>query len=471
MNKVLFFIMMFLLNSILLFSQVAVNTDGSAPNPSAILDLKSANKGFLLPRMTLAEIYAIATPAEGLMVYCTDNYPYSGTVAIYRSGQWWECPMTVLEPASPIAGTHIPSPTQIVWNWNPVNGAVWYLWGTTNEWQSATDMHQATTKTETGLTCNTNYTRYVWAQNWSNYPSPPTVLTQSTSLDPPAAPVSGTHVPSKTQIVWNWDAVTGATGYKWNPTDDYENAEDMGTNTSKTETGLNCNIEYTRFVWAYNFCGNSTSVTLSQSTSACWVCSDSITKYHVAGNVAPVTKTVTYGTVTNIPGETSKCWITSNLGADHQATAVNDATEASAGWYWQFNRMQGYKHDGTIRTPNTTWIYPISENSDWLSANDPCALLLGSGWRLPTLTEWTNVDASGGWTNWNGPWSSALKIHAAGYLVYNDGSINYRGSWGYYWSSSQTDNANCWDLHFYNTYCDLNSNGKTTGFSSRCLRE
>ena len=51
---------------------------------------------------------------------------------------------------------------------------------------------------------------------------------------------------------------------------------------------------------------------------------------HVAGSVAPVTKTVIYGTVNNIPGEPTKCWITSNLGADHQATAVNDATEASA---------------------------------------------------------------------------------------------------------------------------------------------
>ena len=86
-------------------------------------------------------------------------------------------------------------------------------------------------------------------------------------------------------------------------------------------------------------------------------CGDPLTINHlVSGGVAPVDKTVTYGTVTNIPGETSKCWITSNLGADHQATAVNDATEASAGWYWQFNRKQGYKHDGTTRTPNTTWI-------------------------------------------------------------------------------------------------------------------
>jgi hypothetical protein len=30
-----------------------------------------------------------------------------------------------------------------------------------------------------------------------------------------------------------------------------------------------------------------------------------------------------------------------NLGADHQATSVDDATEAFAGGYWQFNRIQG----------------------------------------------------------------------------------------------------------------------------------
>ena len=136
---------------------------------------------------------------------------------------------------------------------------------------------------------------------------------------------------------------------------------------------------------------------------------------HVAGTVAPVSKTVTYGTVTNIPGATTKCWITSNLGADHQATAVSDATEASAGWYWQFNRKQGYKHDGTTRTPNTAWITSINESSDWITANDPCTSELGSGWRLPTSTEWSNVDASGSWMDWFIPWISGLKLHAAGY--------------------------------------------------------
>jgi hypothetical protein len=199
-------------------------------------------------------------------------------------------------------------------------------------------------------------------------------------------------------------------------------------------------------------------------------CGTSITVNHIAGAVAPVTKTVTYGIVKNIPGETAKCWITSNLGADHQATAVNDATEASAGWYWQFNRKQGYKHDGSTRTPNTTWIDLIDENLDWQTTNDPCAIELGPGWRIPTHTEWTNVDASGNWTNWNGPWNSSLKLHAAGCLLYFDGHLSNRGSTGSYWSSMQFDAQIGWSLFFHSSYSGMWYDPETYGFSVRCVR-
>jgi hypothetical protein len=200
-------------------------------------------------------------------------------------------------------------------------------------------------------------------------------------------------------------------------------------------------------------------------------CGLNITINHVAGTVAPVTKTVTYGTVTNIPGEPTKCWITSNLGADHQATAVNDATEESAGWYWQFNRMQGYKHTGSARTPNTTWISSIGENSNWLITNDPCALLLGSGWRLPTYTEWNNTDASGGWTTWDDPWNSVLKMHAAGYLNFSSGSLFNRGSTGKNWSSTQFGYSVGWHLSFVSGSCLMGFYEKADGYSIRCLRD
>jgi uncharacterized protein (TIGR02145 family) len=208
-----------------------------------------------------------------------------------------------------------------------------------------------------------------------------------------------------------------------------------------------------------------------EMVSSVFTCGSTITINHVTGEVAPVDKTVTYGTVTNIPGEPSKCWITSNLGSDHQATAKNDATEASAGWYWQFNRKQGFKHTGTVRTPNTVWINNINENSDWLLANDPCALELGSGWRIPSSSEWINVDASGNWTNWNGPWNSGLKMHAAGYLTNYQGSLGNRGSYGYYWSSTQSTTDWGWSLDFFSVTSSVNDMGKADGYSIRCVRD
>jgi len=65
----------------------SVNTDGSKADTSAVLDIKSSNKGLLIPRLSLAQRDLILHPATGLMVYQTDNTPgfyyYSGTAWLY----------------------------------------------------------------------------------------------------------------------------------------------------------------------------------------------------------------------------------------------------------------------------------------------------------------------------------------------------------------------------------------------------
>ena len=204
-------------------------------------------------------------------------------------------------------------------------------------------------------------------------------------------------------------------------------------------------------------------------TIAKFSCGSAIAVSHVAGAVAPVSKNVTYGTVTNIPGEPSKCWITSNLGANHQADSANDATEASAGWYWQFNHKQGYKHDFMNRIPNTTWIAGISENSNWISGNDPCTLELGAGWRIPSGTEMFNVMSAGYWYSWIEPWNSALKMHMAGYLHDVNGIIQDRGSLGVFWTATTFDATSAWYYDFGLAIPYINDN-KDNGFSLRCLR-
>jgi hypothetical protein len=63
----------------------SINTDGSTANASAILDVKSTAKGMLIPRMTLVNRNAIATPATGLLIYQTDNTP---GFYYYDGGAW-----------------------------------------------------------------------------------------------------------------------------------------------------------------------------------------------------------------------------------------------------------------------------------------------------------------------------------------------------------------------------------------------
>jgi len=62
---------------------VSINTDGSTADNSAILDVKSTDKGILIPRMTEAQRNLITTPATGLLIYQTDAtagfYFYNGT--------------------------------------------------------------------------------------------------------------------------------------------------------------------------------------------------------------------------------------------------------------------------------------------------------------------------------------------------------------------------------------------------------
>ncbi|MBK6966767.1 MAG: hypothetical protein IPH20_23425 [Bacteroidales bacterium] len=59
------FLLLFLATGLSAWSQVAINNDGSDPDNSAMLDVKSIGKGLLIPRVALTtERAAIASPAK-----------------------------------------------------------------------------------------------------------------------------------------------------------------------------------------------------------------------------------------------------------------------------------------------------------------------------------------------------------------------------------------------------------------------
>src|SRR5215207_8887142 len=75
----MFFVLAFFSNA-----QVAINPEGSRPHSSAMLDVQSANKGFLPPRMSFDAIYNIQNPAMGLMVFDTTFR----NVKVFNGSRW-----------------------------------------------------------------------------------------------------------------------------------------------------------------------------------------------------------------------------------------------------------------------------------------------------------------------------------------------------------------------------------------------
>ena len=432
---------------------------GLQPENSAMLDVNNPTRGILIPGTTPN---LITTPATGLIIYNTAT----NLLNYYNGAQW----VTLCSISTGIGGAG-GSQTAIgvaikADNTGPHQSAMLDI----SAVGKGVLIPRLTTAQRNVILPVTGLVIYNVTLNGIEFYNGTGWHQLTTNLL--SSPAEEIHVPAQTQIIWNWNVVAGATGYKWNTTNNYATATDVGAILTKTETGLACNTPFTRYIWAYNVCGVSTATSLTQTTTACdFFCGDSITVHHITGIVAPVNKTVTYQTVANVAGEPTKCWIASNLGADHQATTVNDATENSAGWFWQFNRKQGYMHSAGARTPNTTWITPVNEISDWLTANDPCALELGSTWRIPTHAEWENINDDAGWTNWNGPWNTPLKLHAAGILANSNGLLTSSGVAGAYWSGTHGYPDQGWSFGFTIGESNTYIKNKASGLSLRCLKE
>ncbi len=87
------FIILFIGFGFISYAQVSINTDGSAPDASAMLDVKSTSMGIIFPRLTNAERDLISSPAIGLLIYNTDQ----NGLQIYDGTVWnsyipsWEC--------------------------------------------------------------------------------------------------------------------------------------------------------------------------------------------------------------------------------------------------------------------------------------------------------------------------------------------------------------------------------------------
>ena len=126
----------------------AVGIGTATPAASAALDISSTNKGVMLPNMTQAQMNAIASPATGLLVFCSDCSPVGFR---FYNGTTWSELMPVKQVALYNSAASTPANTVIAWtdlrynsvssanmSWNAgstsctlTNGKYLVEWGTT----------------------------------------------------------------------------------------------------------------------------------------------------------------------------------------------------------------------------------------------------------------------------------------------------------------------------------------------------
>jgi uncharacterized protein (TIGR02145 family) len=339
-----------------------------------------------------------------------------------------------------------------------------------------------------GLSANTTYTYRVYgfnaAGNSLQYSNEVVVTTDPTNImNPPT--VSTTSVTSITAT----SAVTGgnvtldgganvtARGVCWstsnNPTIALSTKTIDGTgNGSFTSniTGLAANTTYFVRAYATNSAGTSYG--------------------------AEVTFRTTNGSAVNLPSVTigTQIWSSKNLDVARYRNGdpipqVTDPTQwanlTTGAWCW-------YNNDSATYAATYGRLY------NWYAVNDPRGLA-PQGWRIPTEGDWnrlvkfidpasdttcrfcTQSSTAGGAmksvTGWNAPNTGATNSSGfaglPGGFRYFDGSFNFVGVYGFWWSAGEFDATNAW--YRYLSFSDasvIRSNGnKTYGFSVRVVRD
>ena len=185
-----------------------------------------------------------------------------------------------------------------------------------------------------------------------------------------------------------------------------------------------------------------------------------------------------------------KTFMCHNLGvANTNADPFTPSWEINGG-YWQWGRKNqaaagpagpssSQANSGSISGWNTTDAPNGAWSDNFKTANDPCP----TGFRVPTKDQWDGVSNNNN-VYFVGTWSSSptnyssgqrlgnnLMLPAAGVRYSDNGSLDSRGSLGYYWSSSVSTTF-AWYQYFtiVNVYTN-NNLLRTNGLSVRCISE
>ena len=146
-------------------------------------------------------------------------------------------------------------------------------------------------------------------------------------------------------------------------------------------------------------------------------------------------------------------WATRNVDAPGTFTTNPE----DAGMFYQWNSNIGWSATDTIiSTDGSTWVYNWTGNgaTTWEVANNVCP----AGWRVPIHAELQNlIDAGSIWVTINdvegrlfGSGDNTIFLPAAGWCGRFGGLFSGVGTYGIYWSSTESDISDVYFVHSSN---------------------
>lgn len=191
--------------------------------------------------------------------------------------------------------------------------------------------------------------------------------------------------------------------------------------------------------------------------------------------------------LSDVTSATGAVWMNKNLGASQVATSSTDA--AAYGDLYQWGRGTDGHQIRTSAVTSTTVTSATPGHGDFITAtvatddnwtdfageddlwqgvsgiNNPCP----TDYRLPTNAEFDSERLTWSSQDTAGAFDSALKLPAAGFRVYNSGSILFDGVAGYYWSSTVSGTKSM-RIYMTSSALTLAANRKANGLSVRCIK-